>query len=146
MDFKYWEERQVKTCGRILQSAFTRTHYYKGGYLIATVEADGNIFIAYEKAFEGIELSAINVAFLDFFTIIKECIFDEEGYKAAIEKASDEVDVLNREFKAAVFKELNIDPFHPKVSKLWDIAKDWSRGEGLQSFFNRISVMSELLS
>lgn len=53
---------------------------------------------------------------------------------------------LDNEFKAAVMQELGVHSDHPKAQRLWEMAVDNTRGEGLERLYHEVSELAELLS
>lgn len=146
MDIKQWEERKAAVPTRFERKNFTTTHYYKNGELLATLYPNGDIAMLGIQKIDNYNMAQIDEEFLNSFTKVKEEIFDELAFVHARTLAQSKRQSFDSEFKAAVFKELNIDPQHPKASKLWEKAMENRCGEGLQALYDEVSDLSELLS
>ena len=70
MNTQEWRERQNKLPGRISRSSFVKTHYYKNGSLIATINCVGDIEIP--------NISLIEIPNINLLPIWDSIIIDKE--------------------------------------------------------------------
>lgn len=147
MDFNYWNAKFAALPGTVQKKDHTKTFYYKEGKTVAHVNGAGTVVILDINAFGAEEDSLIiDKQFLDSTGFVKEAILDRDSLVASRRDAVEKRNAFFEEFKAAVFEDCNVALDHPKAEKLWELAMDNVRGEGLQALYNEVSELSELLS
>lgn len=145
MDFKNWETRKAQLPGRIDRKNFTKTHYYKDGRLLATVHSSGRVeLVEIHKLI--VDATSVDEGFLKSFTNIKEEIFDELGYVNAQTQTQMKRQLFDKEFRKAAMEKLDIRPDHPKRAILWEMAEQNTGSESMQSLYNEVGRLSQLLS
>lgn len=138
MNINIWFDRFAALPSLGTRKFLTKTHYYKDGKLLATINNGGDIELLEILKFIG-DTALIDEAFMNSFTKIKEDVFDEVAFREARKDAIKQYENFWIEFKKALFEYHGIAE-HPKrelffqilrankdtPEEIFSLAEDWA--------------------
>jgi hypothetical protein len=125
---------------------FVITYYYKTGNLIAKKEHHGNLVIIEEKVKDLPSKVEDWESWLNIHCGATEHSVDVEAYEKALEAVVAGRCLFIRNFKLAVFADLDIPLDHPKADVLWSMAcENVFTGDNVAVLYEEVKKLSLLL-